>query len=85
MSYAAELLSRVADLTRSLGTRIILAPLIASRRLSGTIVLDRSGSAQLTRLARVQQVEVRADAAGWTMVKVGGAIGTARLRSACAP
>jgi len=74
LSYVVEPMSRVAaDLSRSLGLRIGVAPEIAMRRFSGTIILERAGTTQLSRIARVLQVEMRATESGWTMSPLAGA------------
>ena len=68
LSFDHEPLSRVADdLGRSLGTHIQVSPVIASRQFSGVVQLDRSGPAQLSRLATVLQVDLRPTRNGWTM------------------
>ena len=74
LSYAAEPLARVAaDLERSLGTRIAVARTLTARRFSGTIVFDRSGPSQLTRLGPVLGVELHSEGDGWTMRPVDSA------------
>lgn len=75
LSYAAEPMTRVAaDLARALGLKIDVAPQLGERRFSGTLVLDRSGSAQLARISRVLQVDLRRADKGWTMVPVDGGV-----------
>ena len=72
--YSDASLSRIAaDLSRSLGVPIRVAPQLAARRFSGALVLDRSGDAQLTRVAQVLQVGLQRSGRGWTIVPVIGA------------
>lgn len=74
LSYSDATLSRVAaDLSRSLGVPIRVAPQLAARRFSGALVLDRSGDAQLPRVARVLQVSMQKIGAEWTIAPVVGA------------
>ena len=74
LNYSDASLSRVAaDLSRSLGASIRVAPELAERRFSGALVLDRSGDAQLPRVARVLQVRMQKAGAEWTIAPVVGA------------
>ena len=66
--YAGEPMSQVAaDLGRSLGIHIAVAPSIADRPFSGAIVLDGSGIAQLGRLSLALNVALEPAPDGWTM------------------
>jgi transmembrane sensor len=66
--YSGEPLSQVAaDLGRSLGVRIAVAPAIEARPFSGAIVLDGAGPGQLERLKLALNVNLVAGPAGWTM------------------
>ena len=74
LSYNDASLTRVAaDLSRSLGVPIRVAPQLGARRFSGSLALDRSGGAQLPRIARVLQVGIERTGAGWAIVPVVGA------------
>jgi transmembrane sensor len=68
LSYSGAPLSQVAaDLHRSLGVRITVAPAIADRPFSGTIVLNGTDPAQIDRLKLALNVALDAGADGWTM------------------
>lgn len=71
LRYDAEPLGRVAaDLARAVGVPIGVTPELASRPFSGTLIVDRSGPAQLARLAPVLQVQARATRQGWTFERL---------------
>jgi transmembrane sensor len=71
--YAGDPLSRVvADLNRSLGVHITVAPAIADRPYSGAIALDGSGPAQLGRLKLALNVALEPTSDGWMMKPVAG-------------
>jgi transmembrane sensor len=70
--YAGEPLSQVAaDLSRTLGVRITVAPTIENRPFYGTIMLDRTGPELLRRLAPALDVAVVPGPDGWTMKPAG--------------
>lgn len=69
--YSGEPLSQVAaDLARSLGVSIGVAPAIASRSFSGAIVLQGTGAAELHRLQPVLNVALEEGADGWTLTPI---------------
>lgn len=66
--YSGEPLSQVAaDLGRSLGVGITVAPSIANRPFSGAIALDGAGAEQLQRLKLALNVNLAAGPTGWTL------------------
>jgi transmembrane sensor len=72
--YSAAPLSRVAaDLSRGMDVPITVAPGIADRPFSGTIMLDGSGPEQLRRLQLALNVRLEKEAGGWVMKPVGSA------------
>jgi transmembrane sensor len=69
--YSGEPLSQVAaDLARTLGVHIAVAPAIARRSFSGAIVLAGTGAAELNRLQPVLNVSLAESADGWTMTPI---------------
>lgn len=71
--YAGEPLPQVAaDLSRSLGVRIVVSPDLANRPFHGTIALDGTGPRQLARLQHALGVTIEAGPAGWIMKSLGG-------------
>ena len=68
-AYAnTPLRSVAADLSRSLGRRIAVAPAIAEQRFTGTIALDdESAGATLTRIAPLLGVVPQPKGDGWTL------------------
>lgn len=76
LTYSGQPLSQVAsDLARSLGIAIAVAPELADRPFSGTIILDRAGSdaERRRRLAAALDVSLEAGSHGWTMKSRDGA------------
>ncbi len=72
--YSAAPLSRIAaDLSRAMEVRITVAPGLADRPFSGTIMLDGSGSEQLRRLRLALNVGLEKGPDGWVMKPVGSA------------
>jgi transmembrane sensor len=72
--YAGEPLSQVAaDLERSLGIPITVAPAIADRAVSGSISLDGKAAVRIERLQHALDVAIVAGPDGWTMKPVPGA------------
>lgn len=72
--YAGEPLSQVAaDLGRTLGVRIKVAPAIADRPVSGVIVLDGANPETLRPLMAALDVTLETGADGWTMKPGDGA------------
>jgi transmembrane sensor len=72
--YSAAPLSRVAaDLSRAMEVRVTVAPGLASRPFSGTIMLDGSGPEQLRRLQLALNVSLERGLDGWIMKPVGSA------------
>lgn len=72
LTYAAAPMSQVAeDLERALGVKIIVAPALAKRPFSGTIVLDKSGADQLRRLKLALNVDFETSPDGWIMKPAG--------------
>lgn len=72
--YSAAPLSRVAaDLSRAMDVRVTVAPRLASRPFSGTIMLDGSGPEQLRRLQLALNVRLERGPDGWIMKPVGSA------------
>lgn len=66
--YHGEPLSRVAaDLSRSTGLRIRIAPEIARRPIYGTIIIEGTGRQQLDQPGSALDVEFEADGEGWIM------------------
>lgn len=66
--YAGQPLSQVAaDLSRSLGTPIAVAPELAGRPFHGTIALDGDSPAQRRRLQFALAVTIEAGPDGWIM------------------
>lgn len=74
LSYRSRPLAIVAaDISRSLGTPIVVEPAIASRLFTGTIEIDRNESRMFARLAKLLDVDARRGASGWTLGTVQGA------------
>lgn len=66
--YANVALSQVAaDLGRSLGVSIAVAPALKDRAFSGTIALDGTGPRQLVRLGPALNVDFASEGASWVM------------------
>ena len=66
--YTNAALSQVAaDLGRSLGVSIAVAPTIEDRAFSGTIALDGTGPRQLARLGPALNVDFASEGTGWVM------------------
>ena len=72
--YTQAPMSRVAaDLARTLGVRIIVAPSLADRPFSGSITLDGKGPEQFRRLELALNVAMESGTDGWTMRRADGA------------
>ena len=68
LSYRSSPLSDVAaDLSRSLGTNVVVQPGIASRSFTGTIEIDRDEDRMFPRLAQLLDVDARRSGSGWTL------------------
>lgn len=66
--YTNAALSQVAaDLGRSLGVSIAVAPKLEARAFSGTIALDGTGPRQLDRLGPALNVDFASEGTGWVM------------------
>ena len=74
LSYRSATLADVAaDLSRSIGTPIVVQPAIAGRSFTGTIEIDRDETRMLARLGPLLDVDARRGAGGWTFGAVGKA------------
>lgn len=66
--YADAALSQVAaDIGRTLGVPVSVAPVLADRAFSGTIVLDGTGSRQFARLGSALDVDFASEGTVWVM------------------
>ena len=67
LSYRSATLADVAaDLSRSIGTPIVVQPAIAGRSFTGTIEIDRDERRMFARLGPLLDVDARRGAGGWT-------------------
>jgi transmembrane sensor len=64
----AALADVAADLSRNLGATVAVDPALATRRFSGTIVLDGPAEAMMPRIAPVLNVRIVRDGDGWRIV-----------------
>lgn len=68
LSYAAAPYGEVvAAVSRSLGTPIRVAPNLAERRFTGTILIDRKDPQALNRIAALMGVAATRNGAGWQL------------------
>lgn len=68
LSYTGETLSVVAeDLSRALNVPIVVSPEVAERRFSGSLSTTANTSTQVSRLAQLLGVSIRADREGWRL------------------
>lgn len=68
LDYGMESFAVIArDLSRNLGTSVIVDPALAERRFSGTIALDRNHKRLFARLGALLGVTIRQDGASWRM------------------
>lgn len=68
LDYDMQPLTIIArDVTRNLGTPVIVDPDLAERRFSGTIVLERNQPRFFARLGALLGVHVKRDGAAWRM------------------
>lgn len=73
LSYAQAPMSQVAaDIARTLGMHIAVAPVLADRPFSGSIVLRGKGPQEIARLEIALNVRLTADREGWTMKPLDG-------------
>lgn len=73
-SYVRTPISQVADdLSRTLGVRIAVAPPLADRPFSGSIILTGKEREQIRRLEPALNVQIERDPQGWTMKPAGSA------------
>lgn len=74
LTYSQVPMSEVAaDLARTLGVRIVVAPSLADRPFSGSIALDGKSPEQFRRLELALNVSMESGPAGWTMKPADGA------------
>jgi transmembrane sensor len=68
LDYDMEPFTTIAsDVSRNLGTPVIVDPALAQRRFSGTITLERNHPRFFARLAALLGVKVKRDGAAWRM------------------
>lgn len=68
LDYDMQSFTTIArDVTRNLGTPIIVDPALAERRFSGTITLERNQPRFFARLGALLGVKVKRDGAAWRM------------------
>lgn len=68
LSYDQEPVARVAaDLSRTVGVAIQVAPEIASRSFSGTIRIERDRKGVIARVAQLLDVSARRTSSGWQL------------------
>lgn len=74
LQFADTPLSEVAsDLSRNLGRPVGVEDAVATRRFSGTIMLDGGPDAVMARVAPLLDVRMEKRGDGWTMIPVNGA------------
>jgi transmembrane sensor len=68
LTYRGEALDRIAqDLSRSLGSRVMVAPELANRRFSGTIRVEQDQKLQFHRLESLLGVRATHSDKGWQL------------------